>query len=146
RVKELLFNKSYLLTNLIVMSNDKQHKAVRTVGCGLVLEPVRELLDHRVGEHFAGDALDLGLGGRLVHAAIQGELKELALANRAHALVAHLAERAMDGFALRIEDGGLEHDSNVSLHGYRYFKSGLPEMPKLREQSAETSAYNARHC
>lgn len=83
----------------------------------LLLNPISKFFNHRVGEHLFGDALDFGLGGCFVEAAVEGDLKELALADAAHALVTHLFERAVNGLALRIKDGGFEHDGDVGFHG-----------------------------
>lgn len=84
--------------------------------CRLLLNSVREFFDHWVGKHLFGDALHLGLGSGFVELAVEGDLKELALADAANALVTHFLERAVNGLALRIKDGGLEHDGNVGLH------------------------------
>jgi len=82
----------------------------------LLLDGIAEFLDHRIGEYLAGDSGNLGLGPGSVQAAIERELEELALADVVHTLVAHLAERALDGLALGIEHGLLQRDVNVSLH------------------------------
>jgi len=83
----------------------------------LFLNPIRKFLNHRIGEHFFGNPLDFSLGGVFVQAAIQVQFKKLALAHCVHAFIAHLLERAVNGLALRIKDGGLEHDCDVCLHG-----------------------------
>src|SRR4051795_6855919 len=82
----------------------------------LLLDRVLEFLDHRIAEYFFRHALDFGLRSGLIESAIQRDLKVLALPDLAHALVTHLVERAMDGLALRIEDGLLQRDVNVGFH------------------------------
>ena len=76
-----------------------------------------KFFNHRIGEHVFGDSLHLGLCGVFVQAAIQVQFKEFALAHRPYAFITHFFKRAVNGLALRIEDGGLEHNCDVSLHG-----------------------------
>ena len=81
-------------------------------------EAVGELFDDGVGEDFAGDALDFGGGGFFVgEGGVEGEEEVLALADVGYAGVVHAAERLGDGLALGVEDGTLEGDINVGIHG-----------------------------
>ena len=82
----------------------------------LLLNSIREFFDHRVSENLFRDSLDLGFGAGFIQATVERDLKKLALANSVNTLITHLFERAVDGLALRIKDGGLEHDGNVGLH------------------------------
>ena len=76
-----------------------------------------KLFDNRIGKHLAGYARYLSLGFGPVKAAIERELKIFALADLLQSLVAHFLQRALDRFALRIQDTLLERDVNVSFHG-----------------------------
>src|ERR1700677_3910609 len=74
-----------------------------------------KLLDDRVGEDLAGDALDFELGpGRIGgEGVVEGELEVFSLADVGHAVVLHAAERAGDGLALGIEHGPLTSDVHM---------------------------------
>src|SRR5580658_6458329 len=80
---------------------------------GLVFEGAAILFDYRIGEHFPGNAFNLGLRLFAAQTAIEGKLEILALANIVHAFVAHFLQRALDSLALRIEDTLLERDVDV---------------------------------
>ena len=56
------------------------------------------------------------IGG--VHGA-QGELEVFSLAHVLDAGVLHAFERAVDGLPLGVEDGALQRDVNMRLHGAR---------------------------
>ena len=75
------------------------------------------LLDYRIGEHFARDALDLRLCFLTADAAVERDLEELALAEVVKAALAHLFQSAVNGFALRVEHTLLERNVNVGFHG-----------------------------
>src|SRR5579863_291343 len=75
-----------------------------------------EFFNYGVGQHFAGDALDLGLRLFAREAAIQRELKILSLAHAIQTLVPHLFQRALNRLALGIENAFLERDVNVGCH------------------------------
>src|SRR5258708_6827314 len=79
----------------------------------LLFKAEAEFLYDRIGQEFPGNPLDLGLSRRLVQCAIEREFKKLPLTDIAHSFVAALAQRSVDGLALRIKDRGLQHDSNV---------------------------------
>ena len=89
---------------------------IRTRGTQLVLNAVRELFDYRVGEDFAGDALNLsfGIGGRQAICQRKGEI--LALADCFNLRESDLAEGIVYGLTLRIEDRGLQRNVDMSLH------------------------------
>src|SRR5205823_2778274 len=76
---------------------------------------VTELFNHRISQHLAGNALHLRLGCGFI-ASVKYDFEILALPHILHAFVAHLAQRAVDSLALRIEHGFLERHVNVSLH------------------------------
>ena len=75
-----------------------------------------ELFDDRVGQHFAGDPLDLGLSLFAREATIKGDFEILPLADALKSLVAHLFQRALDGFTLRIENcsSSMRHKRRLS--------------------------------
>src|ERR1017187_9407656 len=83
---------------------------------GSVLEREAIILDHRISEHFAGDALDFGLGVFAGDAVVQRDLEVLALTQIVNAAIAHLLQGAVNGFALRIEHSFLERNVNVGFH------------------------------
>src|SRR6185437_15563415 len=66
----------------------------------LLLNAVREFLDHRVGEHIAGDALHFLARGFGVQLRGKGDHEVLSLANTIHARKTDLAQRIVDGLAL----------------------------------------------
>src|SRR5207248_7492319 len=65
--------------------------------------------------------------GRGFIASIQDDFEILPLAHVLHAFVTHLAERAVDGLALRIQHRLLERHVNVSLHERKI----IPVVPNL---------------
>jgi len=73
-------------------------------------------LNHRIGQNFPRDAFDLGLRLGLAQVAVQRELEIFPLPNIAEALVAHLFQRALDGFALRVQDTLFERDVDIGFH------------------------------
>lgn len=81
----------------------------------MCFQGVTELLDHRIGEDLASDAFDLLAGTRFIQP-IDRNLEVLALAYIGHRLKAHLAECAMNGFALRVEHRLLERHVHVGFH------------------------------
>src|ERR1035441_5999934 len=85
----------------------------------LCLYAVREFLDHRVGEHLAGDALHLG--ARRLRAQPFGQRKReiFALAHSGYLRKSDLAQGVLDGLALRIQDRGLQRDIDMRLHHSR---------------------------
>src|SRR5262249_45577220 len=73
----------------------------------LLFQPIAEFLDHRVGQYFFSDPLDLRRGSSFVQPTIDHQLEEFSLPNGADALVTHLLEGALDGLPLRIKDCAL---------------------------------------
>src|SRR5258708_13391364 len=69
----------------------------------LVIQTVAELFYDGIRQEFPGDPFHLSLGGGLVQPAIERELKELALADPANALLAALAQNAMNALTLTIQ-------------------------------------------
>src|SRR6478672_1189562 len=55
----------------------------------LLLNSIREFLNHWIGEHVFGDALHFSFGGVFVKSAIQVQFKELSLADGVHAFITH---------------------------------------------------------
>jgi hypothetical protein len=68
-----------------------------------------------ISEHVLRDALDLGFGF-VTAETVELEDEEFALAHFLHLGVAEGGEGALDGLSLGIEDGGLQHDPDVSFH------------------------------
>src|SRR6266481_4054315 len=83
----------------------------------LFIQPVTELFDYRVGKKVPGDPLHFRLGGGFVQSTVKNKLKELSLADSGDPLITTLAQRAMDGLALRIKDGIFHHYCDKSFHG-----------------------------
>src|SRR5215468_2670225 len=83
-----------------------------------LFQPITEFLDYRVGQNFLRNPLDLCRRGSFVQAAIDHQLKEFSLPNGAYTLVTHLLQCALDGLSLGIKDRALQHDRDVSLHGW----------------------------
>jgi len=78
--------------------------------------PARDppILDHRVGQELAGDALEGLVVDRVVHL----QLEVFALAHVGHSGDPEAGERARHGLPLRIEDLRLRHDvHHHSGHG-----------------------------
>ena len=75
-----------------------------------------ELFDDRVGEHLAGNALDLGVGRGAVQRVGQPQDEVLALPHVLDAAVLHFFEGVVNGLPLRIKHGLLQRDIDVSLH------------------------------
>src|SRR5579864_9133606 len=75
-----------------------------------------EFFNYGVGQHFAGDALDFRLRLIARESPVQRQLKILTLANALQAFVSHLLERAVNGFALGVENAFLERNANVGCH------------------------------
>src|SRR5579863_8942495 len=73
-----------------------------------LLEGESKLFNHGIGQHFASNALHLGLRFVAREATVQRELKIFSLANAFQTLVSHLLERALNGFALGVEDAFLQ--------------------------------------
>ncbi len=84
-----------------------------------------KLFNDLVGKILSRDAFDLGLCLLAVQAPIQRKFEILALADFFQAFIAHLLERALDGFALRIENTFLKRDVNVGFHWSCNYTSGL---------------------
>ena len=71
-----------------------------------------EILDHRVRKQFAAHVFDVGIAGALG----QIELDQLAGADIVDPAKPEALQRMMDGFALRIEDPGLQGDEHARFH------------------------------
>src|ERR1035437_4929097 len=84
-----------------------------------------ELFNYGVGQHFAGDALDLGLRLFARQSSVQRQLKILPLANAFQTFVSHLLERALDGLALGVENAFLQRDVDVGCHKKIIIRDGL---------------------
>src|ERR1700756_4150246 len=85
-----------------------------------VFEGVAIFLNHRVGQDFAGNAIDFRLSFVPGEGTVEFEFEVLALAHVCQTFVAHLFQRAFDGLALWIEDALLERNINVGLHECRH--------------------------
>jgi len=93
----------------------------------LSLEGKSVLLDYGIGKHFAGNAFDFRLRFLPPDVVVEHELEVLTLAQVINALVAHLLERAVYGFALRVEHTFFQRDVNVGFHGRRSIILGRDE-------------------
>jgi hypothetical protein len=72
-------------------------------------------LDHRIGQNFLGDALELRLS--LVKSpAVEIKHEEFALADVFDGFITEAGEGVVDGLALGIEDGALWHNPDVCFH------------------------------
>ena len=74
-----------------------------------------EFLDHGVRQHVLGNALDFRLGLVEIQA-LQRKDKKFPLAHFLHAGMPQRSERSLNGLALRIENGGLQHHPDVCFH------------------------------
>ena len=81
-----------------------------------VFEMKTKLFDNRVREHFAGDAFYFGVSRGFVQRVGQSKHKILTLPHAVNSLILHLPERIVNGLPLRIEDGLLRSDIDMSLH------------------------------
>src|SRR5258705_3687758 len=72
-------------------------------------------LDHRIGEDCLRDFLEMLLG-LVPGPAVEIENEEFALANVGDGAIAKTGKGVMDCLTLRIEDGALWHDPDMSFH------------------------------
>src|SRR6266496_1806773 len=70
----------------------------------LVFEGETKLLNHRVGQDIARDALDLTLRLIFGKTAVERDFEVFTLAHVLQSLVAHLIQSALDGLALGVEN------------------------------------------
>jgi len=75
-----------------------------------------KLFDHRVGEHLAGDAFDLGFGSLSFQAILKGQNKVLTLPNVGDTFVFHPTQSVRNRLALGIQDSALQCNVDMSLH------------------------------
>src|ERR1700683_1247972 len=106
-----------------------------------VCEGAVKLFHDWVGENFSGDAFDLRLRLLAVQPPLQRKFEILALADLFQTLIAHLLERALDGFALRIENAFLQRDVNVGFHGSCNYTSGPGDARNRRPPRRRTLAF-----
>ena len=79
------------------------------------------LLDDGIGEHLAGDAIDLRLGVFAADAGVERDLEVLALAQIVDTAKTHLLQGAVNGLALRIEDAFLQRNIDVGFHRKEHY-------------------------
>src|SRR5271157_1994195 len=92
-------------------------------------------LDHRIGEHFLGNALQLLL--RLVAApAIQIENEEFSLAHVGNLRVTQAGKSVLNGLTLRVQNSAFRHNPDVSFHGHQYSNSCKSVHAGLGDSSA----------
>src|SRR5215212_9040749 len=106
-----------------------------TRAVSLVLESVGEFFDDRVSEkpltHLSNLRFDLLPCLPTVR---KHDPKQLAGPNIFHAREAKRAERMLDGFALRVEDGGFQFDGDGCFHCLRILRvARLPSHPVARQ-------------
>ncbi len=82
----------------------------------LFLNAIGKLFDHGVGEHFAGDPLDLSPRRINCESVRQSQCKVFALAHGSYGRKSDLAQSVLDGLALRIEDRSFQRDIDMGLH------------------------------
>src|SRR5690349_11442632 len=122
------------------------HCKLSAPGHQLLLERIAILLNHRVGQHFACNALHLGLCIRLRQPVLQGDLEVLALADFIEPLVAHLFERALDSFALRIEHALLQRHVYVGFHGTFIIRQVLWNPASAASTEVPSSQFSVLSC
>jgi hypothetical protein len=88
----------------------------------LVFEMKGKFLDDRIGEDFAGNALNLGTGCSGIELAPKLYDKVFALTDIFDSLVLHLHQCVVNSLSLRIEDSLLECYVDMSLHRNRLYK------------------------
>src|SRR5262245_59867862 len=85
------------------------------------------ILDHGIGEELLGGTFKRRLGTGAV-AALDLDIEDLALAHAGDPADPKRAQRAFNGFALRIENAGLERDGDAGLHGsFNKYESAPPQ-------------------
>ena len=90
---------------------------------GLVLEGEPVLFNHRVGQDFPRNPFHFRLRIILVQT-LQRDLKKFALPHTLQTFITHFFQRALDGFALRIENALFKRDVDVSLHAFQLYVTG----------------------
>src|SRR5579864_1122966 len=108
------FNDDRNNTFLANVTDDATHFRPRRPG--LFSQRETELFDDRIGQDLAGDTFDFGLGLFPTQASVQRELEILSLPDALQALAAHLLERAVNRFALGVENTLLERNVDVGCH------------------------------
>src|SRR6516165_905163 len=86
------------------------------------LNPI--ILDHRVGEELFGCVLQRRLGADAI-GAFDLDVEHLALAHVGNAANAERAQRALNGFALRIENAGFQCDGDSGFHRWPWLAQVL---------------------
>ena len=89
--------------------------SIRGGGLGVLDDFEAELFDDRIGEDLARDLLDFGLGGGAVEA-LKFKDEEFSLAYVTHGGMAEGRQGVLDGGALRVEHGALQHDPDMCFH------------------------------
>jgi hypothetical protein len=85
----------------------------------LFLNAVCEFLDHRVGEDFTGNTLNLGprsIGFKPIY---QRQCEVFTLAHSGYIRKSDLAQGVLDSLALRIQDRCFQRDIDMRLHYHR---------------------------
>src|SRR5262249_25979921 len=82
----------------------------------LLLQPVTELLDHRIRQDFPGHLLDSPLGFLDAAIGVEIDLKVLALPHIADPSIAQRGQRAADSLALRVEHRLLQRHVDKGFH------------------------------
>src|SRR5262249_20311884 len=85
------------------------------------------ILDRGIGEELLSGAFKGRFGAGAV-AALDLDIEDLALAHAGDPADPERAQRAFNGFALRIENAGLERDGDAGLHGsFNRYESAPPQ-------------------
>src|SRR5947209_13793191 len=90
----------------------------------LLCERAAKLLDHRIGEHVARNALYFALRLFTAQTAIESEFEIFSLADLFQTFIAHFLQRAVNGLALRIQDRFFERNVDVGFHVDLHYTSG----------------------
>jgi len=80
------------------------------------VQTIRVLFNHRVDQNFARNAFHFRLRFGQRQRITQRDLEVLSLSNLFNTLILHLAQSAVNGLALRVQDGGAERNVDVCLH------------------------------
>src|SRR5208283_972418 len=95
-------------------------------------------LDHRIGKHFLGNALELLLRFLAVPA-IQIEDEEFSLAYAGNLRVTQAGKSVLNGLTLRVQNSAFRHNPNVCFHGPQYSNSVTRVHAGLREVGGSVS-------
>src|SRR5512135_3076910 len=100
------------------------------------------IFDHSVGEEFFRRGLERRLGAGAV-GTLDLDIEDLALAHAGNPVDAQRAQRAFDGLALRVENAGLQRDSDAGFHGHAFMEPVQFGAPRGRADADATGAVHS---